>query len=364
MTKIKNILLVVIFSLVVFVGSLWLFASPDKDISVWERRRLQQMPEIKLSTLTDGSFMRNFEKYLTDQFPLRNELRSLKAKMHFNVLLQKDNGGIYISEGSASKLDVKISEASVDNFADKINELYSLYLKGTDCELYYTVVPDKNRFLAEDGGYPHYDYELMYSLVDSKLSFMEKIEIDSLLFSDSYYTTDTHWRQEKLINVADKIRTSMGLSPLGELSEKSFGDFYGVYYGQSALPLEPDKLKYLTNSEIEGCMVKNFETGKVSAVYDTEKLDALDPYDVFLSGAVSVLEVNNPKGDRQKQLVIFRDSFGSSIAPLLLQGYSKVTLIDTRYIEPEMIGDYVDFERQDVLFLYSTMMINSSSTLK
>jgi len=63
-------------------------------------------------------------------------------------------------------------------------------------------------------------------------------------------------------------------------------------------------------------------------------------------------------------LVIFRDSFGSSIAPLFAQGYKKITLVDIRYMHPDMLEHYVEFENQDVLFLYSTLVLNNAETLK
>lgn len=65
-----------------------------------------------------------------------------------------------------------------------------------------------------------------------------------------------------------------------------------------------------------------------------------------------------------KELVLFRDSFGSSIAPLLLEGYSKITLVDIRYIHPDYLEQYMDFTDCDVLFLYSTLVLNNSDTLK
>ena len=66
----------------------------------------------------------------------------------------------------------------------------------------------------------------------------------------------------------------------------------------------------------------------------------------------------------EKELVVFRDSFGSSIIPLLATGYSKITVIDTRYISPKLLKEYVTFENKDVLFMYSTLIINDSNTLK
>ena len=59
-----------------------------------------------------------------------------------------------------------------------------------------------------------------------------------------------------------------------------------------------------------------------------------------------------------------RDSFASSLAPLLVSGYRKITLVDLRYISGDMIGNFIDFKDQDVLFLYSTLILNNSLSLK
>ena len=141
--------------------------------------------------------------------------------------------------------------------------------------------------------------------------------------------------------------------------------FYGVYYGQAALPLPADSLTYVVNDTLTNCITTNVETGKsYSGVLDFEKLESSDPYEVFLSGASAVVYVENPKAETEKELVIFRDSFGNSMAPLLLEGYSRITLVDTRYILPELVGEFVDFEQADVLFLYSTLILNQSEALK
>ena len=112
------------------------------------------------------------------------------------------------------------------------------------------------------------------------------------------------------------------------------------------------------------CTVFNLETGKTTGVYDLEKLSGRDPYDVYLSGAAALLTIENPQGQPGRELIVLRDSFGSSMIPLLLQGYEKVTVVDTRYLSADLLGNYIEFSGQDVLFLYSTLILNSSMTLK
>ena len=61
---------------------------------------------------------------------------------------------------------------------------------------------------------------------------------------------------------------------------------------------------------------------------------------------------------------MFRDSFGSSMVPLLVADYERVWVLDTRYVNPAMLSQFVDFADQDVLFLYSVLILNSSGALR
>ena len=84
----------------------------------------------------------------------------------------------------------------------------------------------------------------------------------------------------------------------------------------------------------------------------------------FLSGSRSLLTIQNPNGVAGKELIVFRDSFGSSLIPLLLQNYETVTVVDIRYVQIDLLDRFVDFHGQDVLFLYSTLVLNNSETIK
>lgn len=77
-----------------------------------------------------------------------------------------------------------------------------------------------------------------------------------------------------------------------------------------------------------------------------------------------MLTIENPAYNGTKELIVFRDSYGSSLIPLLVTGYSKITVVDTRYISPKLLNQYIEFKDQDVLFMYSTLIINNSTTLK
>ncbi len=134
--------------------------------------------------------------------------------------------------------------------------------------------------------------------------------------------------------------------------------------------MSPETIIYLTSDILDGCVVTNHETGKVGSIYDMDKANSPDAYEMFLSGAVSLMTIENPAAQTDQELVIFRDSFGSSITPLLVSAYSKITLVDIRYVMPDTIETlyptvYADMKNaDDVLFMYSTMVLNNATMLK
>ena len=95
-----------------------------------------------------------------------------------------------------------------------------------------------------------------------------------------------------------------------------------------------------------------------------EKARGKDAYEIFLSGTSALQVIENPMAEEERELLVFRDSFGSSLIPLLVNGYSKITVIDTRYVQSSMLGNLVDFHGQDVLFAYSTLIVNNSMSMR
>lgn len=338
---------------------------PTKDISDAERRKLSQMPELTWESLTSGKFATDFERYTLDQFPLRDSFRQLKAMTHYYALGQKDKDGIYLQNGYAAQQVPVLNTASVDYALGRFQEVHDRYLK--DSKVYFALIPDKNCYLAEAAGQPSVDYDALCAKVQADTPWAVFLDLRESLTLSHYYRTDTHWKQERLLPVAAQIATAMGNPAPREDDYTQVTlerPFYGVYYGQAALPMAPDTLTVLTNEMLEDCAVFDFETNQWGSVYDESKETSRDLYDVYLSGARALLTIENPAGEAGKELLIFRDSFGSALTPLLLGDYSKITLIDLRYIAPELLEKFLTFHGQDTLFLYSTLVLNESSAIK
>ena len=346
---------------VALTGFAWF--GPKQDISDAERRPLAQMPEISAEAVLDGEWMTKFEKYTLDQFPLRDRFRQIKSLTHYYVFGQRDNNAIYIADGHAAQMEYPLDEASVDHALKQFQKVYDRYLKQSGSKIYTTVVPDKGYYLAEENGYLALDYEKMFSQVQAGMPWAQYVDITDCLGIGNYYYTDTHWRQEDILLVAKKLSQAMGVTypKAGDFTQTLLErPFYGVYYGQAALPMQAEPMYILESQLLEQCTVFNYTTGQTGAVYDMEKLYSKDQYEVFLSGSQSLLRIDNPNGIADKKLIVFRDSFGSSLVPLLVQDYAQVTLVDIRYISVDVLSQYVDFQNADVLFMHSTLVLNKN----
>ena len=346
-------------------AALWL--GPKEEYTNAERRPLMQIPQMSANSVFSGKFAGDFEDFTLDQFPLRDTFRKLKSQFHYNVLKQADNNGIYLVDDMVAKIEYPLDESSVNYVVGRLQYVYDTYLKDTDCKIYTSVIPDKNYYMAAQNGYPSLDYAALFDAYRPVLSWARYVEITDLLNHNDYYHTDTHWRQECIYDVAQRLLEMMDAT-VPELEsftpEKVERPFYGVYFGQAALPMEPEDMYILQSDLLDGCTVTDPLTGAVSKVYNMDKLESPDLYDVFLSGSRSLLTIENPNASTGRELIIFRDSFGSAIAPLLVQDYATVTLVDIRYIQIDVLDRFLDFHGQDVLMLYSVPVLNNSQTIK
>lgn len=365
--RIKHIITSAAFLLVLFGFGVLGIVQPDQAVSEAERRPLAQLPSFSGENVLSGKVMADFGKYAVDQFPFRDQFRSLKALTQYKIYGQKDNNGVYIAGDMVGKLEYPLKEESVIRFAERISRVYEMYLKDNE-KVFYTVVPDKNYFLAQRNGLPAMDYETQLELIQQNMPIgMQYIDILGTLSIDKYYRTDTHWRSEELRDTVERIAKRMGFHDRMKYEHESkilTNTFYGVYCGQAAIPLKADTLTYIENEAIRAAVVTDYDKNITGGVYYADYQKELDAYAYFLNGSSSLITIDNSLAKTDKELILFRDSFGSAIAPWLIEGYKKITVIDIRYIMPETLGKMLSFDNADVLFLYSTLVINNSETIK
>jgi RNA polymerase sigma factor (sigma-70 family) len=303
-------------------------------------------------------------------FAMRESERELGEQIE-KTLSEYENKvwSYYVNGYSSKEIATKLSsnEKSIDNAGKKFKYVYDKYLNGTSTNVYFSIIPDKNYYLiGEDENYLSLDYEKLVTDITSKTDYMKYIDIFSELSIDSYYKTDSHWRQEKIVPVAEKLASNMGVTLSSDYDEIAIGkDFDGVYKGQYAgVNVGSDGITVLTNDVIYDAMAFDYQNEKAIPVYDESKCNGRDPYEAYLGGPLSLVTIENGNATTEKELIMFRDSFGSSLAPLFIEGYKKITLVDIRYMHPNMLEQFIEFNNQDVLFIYSTSVLNNSEMLK
>lgn len=292
----KNLVMIWTVFLFLIGFSIWGIVKTDMKVSVSERRALAEFPEINISTIKSGKFMSEWEAYVLDQFPLRQQFRTLKAVTVFDVFRQKDNHGIYIQDGYLSKLEYPFHEESVEYAAGRFQFIYDKYLDGKTSNVYLSIIPDKNYFMAHQNGYPSINYTRLINSIRNKMDYAKYIDITELLELNDYYRTDTHWRQEKIKDVADMLAYEMGVTLTVSYTKRTLDTpFYGVYFGQNALPVEADNLYYMDNEMFDNCIIYDYETDSSIPMYDMEKAYGKDSYEMFLSGSKALLTIENPR---------------------------------------------------------------------
>ena len=362
----------------ILTGFTWF--SADQVYSFSERSYLDTFPELSLENILekgDASFMTEFNSYTLDQFPLRDTFRQLKAMFHLYALNQSDNNDKYIHDGYIAEMAL-LDEKTFGKNLQSIQRVYEKYLKDAEnCNIYMAVIPDKNYYLADASSHMSLDYSQLFADVEANAPWATHISLLGDLDIKDFYHTDTHWRQEQILDVAQTIANAMGEEgPKAEdfTVQKLEDTFYGVYYGQIALPVAGEDMFVLRSDVLDNCLVSYDGAEAVKGVYDWDrsKVELVDKgngkyevygdmYEVFLSKESGKIVIENPAATTDKELVVFRDSFGRSLIPLLVQDYAKVTVLDTRWLSggTYMLQNHMEFGNQDVLFLYSALVLNS-----
>ncbi len=367
MEKFKQYAVIGVFFLFVCGFSLVHFLLPDKDFSPDERKTLTQAPTLTWEAIRTGDYFADAETYLLDQFPLRARFLDAKRVLDKNIFLMDSSSG-YASVGDhLTQLSPTLNEDQAEHAVKLFNKIIASYPEMNN--VYYTIIPDKNYFLTQLNNQPSLDYDRLFQIAEGLQG--TKIDITHLLSLDDFYYTDSHWRQERIIPVAEALCEAMGVTAAdsGSYHATTLNGFKGIYYTLTESPPDPEQLIYLRNEAIDQATVTRLNTSlktEKMEMYTEENIDKefVDSYDVFLDGPESMITIENPNATSSKHLIMIRDSFGSALAPLLVDSYAKITILDLRYLKSAYFGAAgVDFTDADVLFLCSTTMLNNAKNL-
>ena len=181
--KTKQIITVCLLAAFLAGFGLWSVLRTPDAVSQAERRPLAQRPAFTAAGFLSGKFSDALDDFAADQFPLREQLRTLRSLVSYDLLGQRDVDGVYLSGGYAAKLDFPLNTGSVDRAAQRFRYVYDTYLAGTEANVYLSVIPDKGYFLAPASGRPAMDYDALVSRLREGTPEMTYIDLfDRLTF--------------------------------------------------------------------------------------------------------------------------------------------------------------------------------------
>lgn len=359
--KVLNKLLVAVFVIFIFGFAIWSIILPDVKFSEQENRMLQQFPQMSsgegsisdkinqgrfLDNLFDGSYASDMNKYLTDQFPLRNNLVEVKAAVELamfkqqndDVVLGKDEY-LFVREDNPSKENLEKNIKSISDFFEKLSSdgkqtIFAPVGRNEDVETIH--LPDL--YSTENSSKLWAELEAL-----SESAFADYLDLRDILKekADSgdavYYRTDHHWTSLGAYYAYREVISALGETPYDIESfdiETVSTEFYGTTWSSSGMRwISPDSIEFYRYDGDED-YITSCGSRTMNGFYDLSYLNKKDKYSAFLSGNEALVtikaSVDGEATEEREKLLIIKDSFSHSLAPFLARHYD-LYLLDPRY---------------------------------
>ena len=354
----------VVFLLTLSVGTL---LTPDVEFSPDENRYLTSKPELTLKKLLDGSYEKQSEEYLSDQIIGRKKW--IEAKSITEVALGiNDINGIYLCTGGRAVEKVTEEDFDWKNFKKNLDETAKLtevcrdkgievqtMLVPTAAYIYADRLPDHALTFDEGEAFRQAGELLGDNLIDIRNSLLAEKPHNSV-----YFATDHHWTGRGARIGAAEFLTAAGKKERAKQVSESetevlSRDFRGTLYSKVLLKtLETDIIETSADARKADLNVE-IEGKRYDSLYFDEYLNQKDKYAVYFGGNYAQVNIETGASDDGQQndekLLIIKDSFANSMVPFLLDGFSEITLVDTRFYRGDISQLAEDYDR--VLLVYS-----------
>ncbi len=329
---------------------------PKHEISEKENRSLQMFPKISLGGVADGTFMREMNDFIEDQFPARDFFVSLNTTaclLEGNRDLGGDysaapaEGGVYV--GKADHLYEVLPPDRNGVFAKNAAGLAS-FARESGLPLFVLPVPSgatEQRANLPDPCPGNEQGEEMDELRRLAGNGIEVVDLsDSLSLQktgkDYYFKTDHHWNTFGAYVGYTELCKGMGIAPTPQSAfsfRTSERPFYGTLYSKAPLFWQQPDRFVLPYRADEANLTQETGGSIHKGLYWDRYLTEKDQYSTYLGGNPAVTVVRNPAAKKGK-ILLLKDSYANSMIPYLATDFSEIHLIDLRYYNQDLY-DYI-----------------------
>lgn len=333
--------------------------SDDRLFSENENRRLAEKPTLSKEAVLDGSYMEDYETYVTDQFIGRDTWVELKTRA--DILLQKkDINGVYLGKDDyliEQHLPRDISQEKVDRKIALLKKLVDKYnAKAMLVPTADNILTDK---LPSRAGY--YDQNVFLEQVEEVIGEENLINVYDTLKEHSdeyiYYRTDHHWTSLGAYYGYVEWKKKAGTTAIETFNPLEMvtvtEEFLGTLHSRINLPWQEDSIQIFPET-LNRIPEITYDFGtKTYNYYETKYLDTKNKYGYFLDDNHPFVEIDTGYR-RGRELVIIKNSYANCLIPLLANHYDKIYAVDLRYYNGTLAGliDQYITPQTDVLVLY------------
>jgi len=343
---------------------------PKSNFSENEKRVLSDFPEITLQSVTDGSFGKELETYLADQFPLRDLFVGIYGYTRL-ALGQNGISGIYRGQdgyliAAPEALDASQAGRNVQRLAE--------FAESAGLPASIMVVPNAGYVLDDKLPANHESYpdDEIFAIVEQYAGDLQLIDLRETFLSAEqkdrlYYKTDHHLTSEGSYVMYQQFCKQQGMEAESFSCTKISDGFYGTGYSQSGLWLEkPDVLEIWQSETPSRCTVTITEgstTETADSLYFPEHLEKMDQYPVFLDGNHSVVTVENEDCRNGRRLLILKDSYAHCFTTFAIENYACITMVDMRYYRGSVHELIEENDITEILYLYGAENLATSTNI-
>ncbi|MGI6017917.1 MAG: DHHW family protein [Marvinbryantia sp.] len=365
MKKQQNLCIIGMFLAMVFGFTAVSLLKPDTDFSEKENRMLAKMPELTVKDVLNGTFSREYETYLTDQFFLRDEWIGVKTDVERLMLKQEINDIYFAKDGyliekHSGSFDSPTALQNISTLAEFLEVQQAAF--GAD-HVKAMIVPNAVEILKEK--LPPFakntQEEEFLVRVQEGLPEDSFIDAGNILTAHTneqlYYRTDHHWTTAAARHVYKVWAEKIGLSIVpdeGYTQEILTDEFYGTIEAKVNTKVQADTLTaWKPLKPVPYTVILNRdETNVKESLYDLSYLDTRDKYAVYFGGNQPLIEIDT-EAESNRRLLVIKDSYAHCFVPFAVQDFAAVTMIDLRYFN-ESLSEYMHAnEFTDVLVLYN-----------
>ena len=384
MKKINENVTFLIMILVVFVLGMSVFVRSEKDISVAENRELYSFQHFTMEDFLSGDFQDNFEKAISDQFLLSEQIRVSYKHVtthlptfgiqdgicHNNYLELETNDGrergtfncedyiLYLTEPLSNE-----KQQIVGKNIQKYNHLNKL------SNVYYYVVDDPSSFdfRTSERVNNYYDW-LKKDLVGA--ANLDRLKYDNYeQYKGFFYKNDHHWdyrgSYQGFLDIAKMLGVKNTIKPIEILTNHEC--FYGSYARTTGNYDNCEEFSFYDFAIPDHDTLINGEKKPYNHFDEYKKHDytyeETTNYYAYVYGddyAEIVFDFDQPKEDN---LLIISNSYSNAVNELIAQYFNKTYVVDLRHFKETfnrdfVPGDYIKENNIDkVLVLISPTMI-------